>query len=140
MVIEYANKQEDTQRILKSMLQTLLLEIARRYRIEKSNSNIKTLSEQILDYMSDHSDVVTLKDIASHFSYHPNYISSLIHKETGRKFTEILLEKRMERALLLMKNTSLSLEEISALLGYSNHSNFYKAFKKYYGITPREYQ
>lgn len=139
MVIEYADKGEDTQRILKSMLQTLLLEIARRYRIEKSGTNKRTLAEQIIDYMGDHSDIVTLKDIAAHFSYHPNYISSLIHKETGKNFSEILLEKRMKRAVLLMKNTSLTLEEISVLLGYSNHSNFYKAFKEYYKTTPREY-
>lgn len=139
MVVEYADKREDTQRILKSMLQTLLLEIARRYRIEKCGTESKSLAEQIIDYMGDHSDVVTLKDIAAHFSYHPNYISALLHKETGRKFTEILLEKRMDRAVLLMKNTSLTIEEISVLLGYSNHSNFYKAFKEYYKMTPREY-
>jgi AraC-like DNA-binding protein len=139
MVMEYADRREDTQRILKSMLQTLLLEIARRYRIEKTGIVPRSVSEQILDYMGDHSDVVTLKDIAAHFNYHPNYISSLLHNETGRKFTEILLEKRMERAVLLMKNTPLSIEEISAMLGYSNHSNFYKAFKEYYGTTPREY-
>lgn len=41
-----------------------------------------------------------LKNIAAHFNYYPNYISSLLHRETGRKFTEILLEKRMERAVL----------------------------------------
>lgn len=139
MVMEYADRKEDTQRILKSMLQTLLLEIARRYRIEKTGTAPKSVSEQILDYMGDHSDVVTLKDIAIHFNYHPNYISALLHRETGRKFTEILLEKRMERAILLMRNTTLSIEEISAMLGYSNHSNFYKAFKEYYGVTPREY-
>jgi len=139
MVMEYADRKEDTQRILKSMLQTLLLEIARRYRIEKTGPAPKSVSEQILDYMGDHSDVVTLQDIAAHFHYHPNYISALLHRETGRKFTEILLEKRMERAVLLMKNTTLSLEEISAMLGYSNHSNFFKAFKTYYGATPREY-
>ena len=139
MAVEYADRQEDTQRILKSMLQTLLLEIVRRYRIEKHGADTKSLTEQIINYMGDHSDVVTLKDIAAHFSYHPNYISTLLHKETGRKFTEILLEKRMERAVLLMKNTSLSLEEISVLLGYSNHSNFYKAFNEYYGMPPREY-
>lgn len=139
MVVEYADKKEDTQKILKPMLQTLLLQIARRYRIENRESDVKPLVRQIIDYMDDHSDVVTLKDIAAHFSYHPNYISSLLHKETGRKFTEILLEKRMERAVLLMKNTSLSIEEISSLLGYSNHSNFYKAFKEYYGVTPRKY-
>lgn len=139
MVMEYADRKEDTQRILKSMLQTLLLEIARRYRIEKTGTAPKSVSEQILDYMGDHSDVVTLKDIAIHFNYHPNYISALLHRETGRKFTEILLEKRMERAVLLMRNTTLSIEEISVMLGYSNHSNFYKAFKEYYGVTPREY-
>ena len=139
MVVEYADKKEDTQKILKSMLQTLLLQIARRYRIENRESDVKPLARQIIDYMDDHSDVVTLKDIAAHFSYHPNYISSLLHKETGKKFTEILLEKRMERAVLLMKNTTLPIEEISALLGYSNHSNFYKAFKEYYGATPRNY-
>jgi len=139
MVMEYADRKEDTQRILKTMLQTLLLEIARRYKIEKNDTGQKNVSEQILDYMGDHSDVVTLKDIAAHFNYHPNYISSLLHRETGRKFTEILLEKRMERAVLLMKNTTLSIEEISAMLGYSNHSNFYKAFKEYYGVTPRDY-
>lgn len=140
MVTEYADRKEDTQRILKSMLQTLLLEIARRYRIEKTGTAPKSLTEQILDYMGDHSDVVTLKDISAHFHYHPNYISSLLHKETGRKFTEILLEKRMERAVLLMKNTTLSIEEISAMLGYSNQSNFYKVFKAYYGKSPREYE
>lgn len=140
MVVEYANRTDDTQRMLKSMLTTLLLEIARRYRIEKVGSAPESLSEQIIDYMGDHSDVVTLKDIAAHFGYHPNYISSLLHRETGRKFTEILLEKRMNRAILLMKNTNLSIEEISALLGYSNHSNFYKAFKEYFGVTPREYR
>ena len=138
MVVEYADRKEDTQRILKSMLQTLLLEIARRYRIEKAGTSPRSVTEQILDYMGDHSDVVTLKDIAAHFHYHPNYISALLHRETGRKFSEILLEKRMERAVLLMKNTPLSIEEIAAMLGYSNHSNFYKAFKEYYGVTPRE--
>ena len=138
MVMEYADRKDDTQRILKSMLQTLLLEIARRYKLEKTGTVTKSLSERILDYMGDHSDVVTLKDIAGHFNYHPNYISSLLHKETGRKFTEILLEKRMERAVLLMKNTTLSIEEISAMLGYNNHSNFYKAFKDYFGVTPRK--
>lgn len=140
MITEYADRREDTQRILKSLLQTLLFEIARRYRIEKAGTAAKSLTEQILDYMGDHSDVVTLKDIAAHFHYHPNYISALLHRETGRKFTEILLEKRMERAVLLMKNTTLSIEEIAVMLGYSNHSNFYKAFKVYYGVTPREYK
>ena len=69
IIVEYADKKEDTQKILKSMLQTLLLQIARRYRIENSESDTKPLARQIIDYMDDHSDVVTLKDIAAHSSF-----------------------------------------------------------------------
>ena len=32
-------------------------------KIEKSGTDTKTLAEQIIDYMGDHSDIVTLKDI-----------------------------------------------------------------------------
>ncbi len=140
MVIEYANSKEDTQLILKSLFQTLILEILRFYK--KTNSKIKenNILDKILEYAFSHSDGITLKKISEHFSYHPNYISALIHKNTGKKFTEIVLEKRMEKALLLMKNTNLPIEEIASMLGYSNHSNFYKVFKEYFGVTPRKYR
>ena len=69
IIVEYADKKEDTQKILKSMLQTLLLQIARRYRIENSESDTKPLARQIIDYMDDHSDVITLKDIAAYSSF-----------------------------------------------------------------------
>ena len=139
MVMEYADRKDDTQRILKAMLQALMLEIARRYRLEKEGNEPRSLSDRILEYMDDHSDVVTLKAIAARFGYHPNYISTLLHRNTGRRFSEILLEKRMARAILLMKNTTLSIEEISAMLGYSDQSSFYKAFKGHYHVSPRGY-
>lgn len=41
---------------------------------------------------------------------------------------------RMERAALLLRNTTLSVEEIAPMLGYGNQSNFYKAFNRI--ITP----
>lgn len=45
----------------------------------------------------------------------------------------------MERAVLLLKNTTLYIEENAAVLDYTNHSNFCKAFKSFYKSTPREY-
>ena len=140
MVMEYADPKEDTQTILRTMLQLLLQEIARRHRLNQAQVRPQSVSEQILQFMADHSDVVSLKEIAAQFSYHPNYISSLLHKETGKTFSEILLEQRMQRAVLLMSHTTLPIEEIASMLGYSNQSNFYKAFKSRYGVTPRDYR
>ncbi len=139
MVVEYADRREDTQQILKPMVLSLFMHIARRYRLEKPALADASLSERIICYINAHPESVTLKNIAQEFSYHPNYISTLLRSETGKTFSDIVLEKRMERAVILMKGTSLSLEEIAAMLGYNNHSNFYKAFKAYYGCTPREY-
>lgn len=139
MVIEYANKQTDTQDILKPLVLSLLLQIARQYTTADQHPHTEKLSEQIIQYMGEHFDTVTLKDIARHFSYHPNYISTLLRREAGKSFSEILLSQRMERALVLLKGTNLPISQIALMAGYGNNSNFYKAFREYYGGSPREY-
>ena len=45
----------------------------------------------------------------------------------------------MTRAACLLRGTPLSIENIAAMLGYRDSSNFYKAFREYYGKSPREY-
>lgn len=139
MIMEYAFPKEDTQDILKPMVLTLLMQVTRQYKANFTKTSKERLSDKILRYMGEHSSIVTLKEIADHFSYHPNYISSLLHKELGRTFSNLLLEQRMEKALILLKGTNLSVSEIAEILGYSNNSNFYKAFREFYGMSPREY-
>ncbi len=137
MVLEYANRTEDTQNILKPLLLALLMHIARRHRETAIQPTPMALDEKILQYINEHAHNVTLKDIALHFAYHPNYISTLLHKKTGKTFSKIILEKRMERAIILLEETTLPIEEIATMLGYSNSSNFYKAFKNYFRTSPR---
>ncbi|MDO4554826.1 MAG: helix-turn-helix transcriptional regulator [Lachnospiraceae bacterium] len=139
MIIEYANKREDTQAILRPMALTLFMQVARQYKRSIPIPENETLSDKIVRFMGEHTDVVTLKDIAQHFSYHPNYISTLLKRELGKSFSELLLEQRMQRATSLLKGTNLSIEEIAFMLGYSNSSNFYKAFREYYHCSPRDY-
>lgn len=139
MVIEYAHKQDDSQAVLKALTLSFLLQVARQFVQEHQSSASERLSEKMVQYMSEHFDHVTLKDIAHHFSYHPNYVSTLLHRELGKSFSELLLEQRMERAVILLEGTNLPVDEIATLLGYSNSSNFYKAFREYFNASPREY-
>lgn len=140
MIMEYAFKKEDSQIILKSYTADLLLQISRRYRELNPNvSNLK-LSDKILSYMASHPDVTSLKDVSRHFSYHPNYISALLKQETGKTFKQHILKFRMERALMLLKGTPLTIEEIAEMTGYNDSSNFYKAFKYFYGVQPRNFK
>lgn len=139
MIVEYAHQKDDTQAILRPLTLALLMEVARDYKKSAPQEGKLSLAEQIVKYIGENFDHCSLQDIASHFSYHPNYLSGLLAKELGKTFSEILLEQRMERAVALMQGTTLPNSEIAALLGYSNSSNFYKAFREYYGIPPREY-
>lgn len=139
MVIEYAQRGDGTQLLLKSLTAVLLLTIARRCRDLAPQETSPTTVDQIVGYMSEHMDTASLQSIGTHFSYHPTYVSNLLKKETGRTFTDILRELRMARAEALLEGTTLSIEEIAAMLGYANSSNFYKAFRETYGMTPREW-
>ena len=111
----------------------------RKYSQQQDKPQTLSLSSQIIKYIGEHDSDVTLQEVAAKFSYHPNYISALLKKETGKSFSRILLEKRMSHALVLLQGTTLPIDSISAMLGYSNPSNFHKAFREYYGKTPREY-
>lgn len=139
MVMEYAQDKPDVQVMLKPLVLAFLLQISRYYKPAKKMKKHNNIAVEITHYIGGHLADASLQGIADEFGYHPNYVPSLLKKETGKSFSEILLEQRMERALILLQSTTMPIDRISAMLGYSNPSNFHKAFKAYYGKTPREY-
>lgn len=58
----------------------------------------------------------------------------------GSNFQQVYDEFRHEKSLLLLQDLSLSLVEVSDQLGFSESSTFYRAFKRWQGITPGEYR
>ncbi|MDO5537792.1 MAG: helix-turn-helix transcriptional regulator [Desulfovibrionaceae bacterium] len=138
MIAEYARRREDTQNILKPLVLSFLSMVARQY----SHMNMTAhgcLGDRLIQYIAEHVDTVSLKELSRRFQYHPNYISNILSKEKGRTFSQIRLEQRMTKALVLLKNSTLAINEVALMLGYSNSSNFYREFKRYYGKSPREY-
>jgi len=54
--------------------------------------------------------------------------------------SEYITEKRIEKAVELLKTTDLSIEDISQKTGFSSASYFSKMFKKLQGISPLKYK
>ena len=138
MVVEYGYKQEDTKNVLKPLVLSFLTRVARKYAHQNKTEHEK-LSDRIVQYISEHVDTVTLKELSKHFPYHPNYLSTLLSQKTGKTFSQIKLEQRMNKSLILLTTTTLSLNVIALMLVYSNSSNFHKDFREYYPMAPREY-
>lgn len=137
MALEYANKTEDSQKVLKPLVMSLAMYLSAEYK-RQSIPTGNDISDKLIEYIETNADTATLKSMAAHFGYHHVYLSRLLPEKTGKTFSELQLEARMRRAKLLLEHTDLSIEKIAAMLGYSNNSNFYKAFRQYYGTSPRQ--
>ena len=58
----------------------------------------------------------------------------------GTRFRHIMAELRKEFATAYLDNQNLTITEIAFLLGYSEQSAFFRAFKKWTGLTPNQYR
>ncbi|MGI6217004.1 MAG: helix-turn-helix transcriptional regulator [Coriobacteriales bacterium] len=139
LAVEYASGRYGSQGVMRSLALALTSYAMQQYEMDYPRDASEGPIGEIVSYIEAHSDSATLVGTAEEFSYHPNYLSALIKRETGKTFSQIQLEQRMKRAGMLICNTTLSVEDIASMVGYSSSSNFYKAFRGYFGCTPREY-
>ena len=95
---------------------------------------------QLLKYMGDHYDTVTLTDLARRFNYNPSYLSAYFRRVTGETFSQKLYHIRMEQALWALEHTDRAVQDISQSLGFREKSYFLRRFKAEYGCTPSQYR
>lgn len=60
--------------------------------------------------------------------------------EQGLRFSDILERQRVERAKHHLEQGDVSLDDLAALLGYSEQSSFGRAFKRWTGSTPQRFR
>lgn len=94
----------------------------------------------ILRYIEENYRDGSLTDAASLLHYDLYWLSHEIKNRTGKTYTEHLQEKRLSQASFLLKNTSLSVEDITAAVGYENKSYFHRIFTQKFGTTPKKYR
>lgn len=83
---------------------------------------------------------VTVEEIADVCRLNRSYFSKLFRESMGCPPQEFLIRMRLSRAAELMRDGNLSIGEVSAQCGYPNQLHFSRAFKKRYGVSPREWR
>lgn len=105
--------------------------------IRASNEQVK----KILGYIDENfTGDISLSFLSKKFNMSLGYLSALIKRETGKTYTDYIINKRLALAKELLKDATLSVEEIAYRVGYSDYFYFNKLFKKYVGITPSKYR
>ncbi|QHT62433.1 response regulator [Paenibacillus lycopersici] len=80
---------------------------------------------------------VTLHTVADRLYVNSSYLSRLFKKETGRPFSDYVLEQKMNKARELLQ-TGLKVSDAARMTGYMDTSYFIKLFRKFWGVTPGE--
>ncbi len=120
------------------LMQTLLL--LKKYRTEcKEQVTICDRAEDIIkeDYMDINLNVSI---IADKLNITPSYLSKLFKNQKCISLLDYLYQIRLTVAKKLLKETSLTVEEIALKTGFISNSALTKTFKKYEGITPGVYR
>ena len=107
---------------------------------EGHSDKTNDIEQKIEKYIEDnHSSDISISTMAEEFGVSNQYFSKYFKSQTGGNFLDTLNKYRIKKALELLNDTNLSMNEISNLTGFNNYKSFARNFKKYTGKIPSEY-
>jgi len=141
LIEQYENLEEcSTVGEVKDLLHQLIIDLgnAKQVSLEKSNNQI---IRAVKSYIENHySENINLNSVASQVFLTPNYLSELFSKEENCTFKEYVIKIRIEMAKSLLSDFRYNINDVAALVGYSDARYFVKLFKRNIGITPAEFR
>jgi AraC-like DNA-binding protein len=97
--------------------------------------------QRVLRYVKDNlAKEMSLTDAATAAYLSPNYLAHLLKKETGRTFTDLVTERRMELAKELLSTSHLRVREVAHQCGFSDEAYFNRRFRQMFEMTPRQFR
>lgn len=97
-------------------------------------------SEEIITYIKNNYANVSTNELAKKFGYSQRQLNRIIKKHTGSGFASLIIYERIAHSKNLLKNTSLSIAEISKAVGLDSKEYFCNMFKKQTSMTPTDYR
>ena len=136
------NRQPNKRSINQVTMGLLFLQLMNH--MERMETNTENQSQRlmidVLGYIEEHYRDGELKELAEILHYDVFWLSREIKKLTGRNYTQLLQEKRLNQAAYLLEHTNMSVMDIGLAVGYDNISYFHRIFQKQYAMTPRKYR
>lgn len=98
------------------------------------------LLDQVMAYVESHlAEKLTLSEVAKHFWVSQSTITQTFRNKMGVSFYRLVTQRRLIAAKLLMLEGN-SLEDVGRMVGFTDYSTFYRAFKQEFGISPRQFR
>ncbi len=94
---------------------------------------------QMLSYIEkNHTENITLADMAQALSYEYHYLSRIFHNTFGINFKALINQYRCEKAYQLLTETKENISDIALSCGFQSIRSFNRIFLEYADCTPSE--
>jgi AraC family transcriptional regulator of arabinose operon len=93
-----------------------------------------------IDYIGNNYSSITLRDVSDYLGINYNYFSAIFKQSQSISPNEYLLQIRMRQASQMLVNLTIDIQNIANFVGYSDSLTFSKAFKRFFGVSPKFYR
>lgn len=105
------------------------------------NTTSDNVIKRMLAYMEKNYDKdLKLEGIAKMFNYNSAYLGKVFKKEVGEGFNITLDQIRIENAKRYLQKGDMKVYQVSEKVGFSNIDYFCSKFKRYVGVSPKEFR
>jgi len=109
--------------------------------LQGGRSSGRDALQRVMRYVREHlGEEMSLNDAAAAAMLSPNYLAHLLKKQTQRTFTELVTERRLERAKELLVTSNARIADIARQCGFGDAVYFSRRFRLRNGVTPRQFR
>ena len=146
---ELQNKSNYYGLAVKTFLQELLLKLLYYFNdilvddkiiYDQSHKNMERIREVFLLITKSYNKNISLSEAAEAVCMSPVYFCRFFKNVTGFTFKEYLLHLKIDKAKELLVKTNRAITDISFEAGFDNLSYFYRVFKNYTRLNPKEFR
>lgn len=100
----------------------------------------RMIDNVITDIRDHYMEDISLTSLSAKYNISMGHLSKMIKENLQVNFSDYIASLRIQRAKELLRDDSLSIQEISEIVGYNDYFYFTKVFKKVEGISPSKYR
>ena len=140
MLLESYSPNIGDKQVISHYLSIFFIKLLRDFDYETNGQTSRKEQEilEILKYLETNYESLDLSLLAKKFNYTPNYLSTLLKKKIGKSYSEIILEKKLDRAHALLQHSDLTINDVAIAAGFTNPTFFYNKYKEKFNKLPSE--
>ena len=100
----------------------------------------RMIDNVISDIRDHYTEDISLTSLAAKYNISMGHLSKMIKEHLQVNFSDYIASLRIQRAKELLRDESISIQEIAEIVGYNDYFYFTKVFKKVEGISPSKYR